>query len=162
MSVSKSGNTYTATADLTGLDYQSHYTFEARAADEIYNGTTEPLVVSQERRVKTTPVFDWGENEFSFHVPVTMDNAKQLYFKSLDGDNVMMVSLNNLNQSFFGYGSYNQDLGSTYFDGNSVYIRSKNNINNSATGTIGGNKAWTSSSDSRLKDKIEDEYKEIV
>jgi hypothetical protein len=67
-----------------------------------------------------------------------------------------MVSLNASNQAFFGYGTYDAGLGSTYFDGNTVNIRSKNNINNTAGGTIGGNKAWTNSSDSRLKEDVED------
>ena len=150
MTVTKSGNTYTATAELTGLDYQKTYVFQAQAKDKLATVNTE------EKTIKALPVFDWGANEFSFHVPVTMDNAKQLYFKSTDGSDVMMISLNNLDQSFFGYGSYNQGLGSTYFDGNSVYIRSKNNISNTATGTIGGNKAWTNSSDNRLKKDITD------
>lgn len=151
-----SGNTYTATGNLTGLNYQSYYTFQARALDEIYNGDTEPVVQTVEKKVKTTPIFDWGENDFSFHVPITMDNYKQIYSKSIDNEDVLMVSLNNQNQSFFGYGGYSLGLGSTYFDGNSVYIRSKTNINNTAAGTIGGNKAWTNSSDSRLKENIED------
>ena len=151
-----SGNTYTATGNLTGLDYQSYYTFQARALDEIYNGDTEPVVQTLEKKVKTTPIFDWGENDFSFHVPITMDNYKQIYSKSIDNENVLMVSLNNQNQSFFGYGGYSLGLGSTYFDGNSVHIRSKTNINNTAAGTIGGNKAWTNSSDKRLKENIED------
>jgi hypothetical protein len=67
-----------------------------------------------------------------------------------------MVSINASNQAFFGYGMYDAELGSTYFDGNTVNIRSKNNINNTAGGTIGGNKAWTNSSDSRLKEDVED------
>lgn len=149
MDATKSGNTYTAVANLTGLDYQTIYTFQAYAVDKL------ATIYTDEKPIKSKPIFDWGANEFAFHVPVIMDNAKQLYFKSTDDTDVMMVSLNNLDQSFFGYGGYNQDRGSTYFDGNSVYIRSKTNINNSATGTIGGNKAWTSSSDNRLKTNIE-------
>jgi hypothetical protein len=68
----------------------------------------------------------------------------------------MMISLNANNQSFFGYGGYNSGIGSTYFDGNSVYIRSKAGISCTAAGNIGGNKAWTNSSDERLKTAIED------
>ena len=151
-----SSNTYSASVSMSGLDYLSNYTFQARAKDEIYNGNTEPLVQTPEKRVKTLPVFDWGENDFAFHTPVIMDNSKQLYFKNTDGGDVMMISLNNSNQSFFGYGGYNQYLGSTYFDGNQVNIRSRENISNTAGGTIGGNKAWTNSSDMRLKEDIVD------
>ena len=33
MTVSRSGNTYSATVDITGLDYTQTYTFQARATD---------------------------------------------------------------------------------------------------------------------------------
>lgn len=150
-----SGNTYTATGNLTGLDYQNSYTFQARAIDKIYNGDTEPVAETPERRVKTTPIFDWDADSFAFHVPLFLDNTKQIWHKDTSGNDVLMVSLNTLNQAFFGYGTYNAEIGTTYFDGNAVNIRSKNNITCSATGTIGGNKAWTSSSDERLKANIE-------
>ena len=151
-----SGNTYKVTQTLSGLDYQTNYTIQARALDAIYNGDTEPVVETAEKRVKTLPLFDWDADSFAFHVPIFMDNTKQIWHKDTSGNNVLMVSLNASNQAFFGYGTYDAGLGSTYFDGNSVYIRSKNNISNTASGTIGGNKSWTNSSDSRLKEDIRD------
>lgn len=151
-----SNNTYTANGAISGLNYLNSYTIQARALDAIYNADTEPAVATEEKKVKTTPVFDWGEKSIAFHTPLFMDNTKQIWYKDTDGNDVLMVSMNDMNQSFFGYGAYNAGLGSTYFDGNSVYIRSKNNINNAAGGTIGGNKAWTNSSDNRLKDNIVD------
>lgn len=149
-----SGNTYSANVNMTGLDYRSSYTFQARAQDAIYNGSSEPVVETVEKKVKTTPMFDWDDDSFAFHVPLFLDNTKQIWHKDTAGNNVLMMSLNASNQAFFGYGTYDGELGSTYFDGNSVFIRSKNNISNTASGTIGGNKAWTNSSDSRLKEDI--------
>ena len=64
MSVTLGNNTYSATAALTGLDYQTAYVFQAYAKDAL--GT----VYSVEKTVKATPVFDWGENDFKFNVPV--------------------------------------------------------------------------------------------
>lgn len=58
------GNTYTATVKLTGLDYTQAYTFQAKATDKLANATTA------EKRVKATPIFDWGSDDFHFHVPV--------------------------------------------------------------------------------------------
>lgn len=59
---------YAATANLTGLDYQTAYVFQARAIDKINtNG-----VASAEKVVISEPVFDWGKNDFNFNVPVTM------------------------------------------------------------------------------------------
>ena len=64
MTVTTSGNTYSATAKVSGLDYQTAYVFQAYAADEL--DTKESL----EKTVKSTPVFDWGAEDFRFNVPV--------------------------------------------------------------------------------------------
>ena len=60
---SKTGNIYNATVNLTGLNYQSTYTFQARAIDKI--NTSGAL--SPERKVKTIPIFDWGEKDFNIN-----------------------------------------------------------------------------------------------
>lgn len=64
MTVSRSGNTYKATATLSGLDYQQTYTFQAQAADALESVTTD------EKAVKSLPVFDWSGSDFNFNVPV--------------------------------------------------------------------------------------------
>ena len=64
MTVTKSGNTYAATASLTGLDYQAAYVFQAYAVDKL------ATVYSVERKVKAKPVFDWSGSDFKFNVPV--------------------------------------------------------------------------------------------
>ena len=65
-----SGNTYRATVNLTGLNYRSSYTIEARTGDKIYNGSTEAYILSPTKVVKTMPVFDWSADDFNFNVPV--------------------------------------------------------------------------------------------
>ena len=73
-SVSKSGNSYMATANLTGLDYQTVYTFQARAIDKLNaNG-----VQSAEKAVISQPVFDWGQYDFRFNVPVYDKTGAQI------------------------------------------------------------------------------------
>lgn len=64
VTASKSGNTYSATATVTGLDYRTKYGFQARVTDEI--GT----VTANEQTAIALPVFDWGEDGFNFNVPV--------------------------------------------------------------------------------------------
>ena len=59
-----SGNTYTATADLSGFDYRNTYTFQARAVDGVYNDG----VLSAEIKKTIYPIFDWGQNSFSFNM----------------------------------------------------------------------------------------------
>ena len=58
------GNTYTAAAEIAGLDYRQAYTFQARAVDML------ATMYSEEYTARAIPVFDWGENDFQFHVPV--------------------------------------------------------------------------------------------
>lgn len=69
MTVTKSGNTYSATANVTGLDYQSAYLFQTYAKDEL------ETVYSAEKTVKATPVFDWSEKDFRVNVPILPESV---------------------------------------------------------------------------------------
>lgn len=71
---SVSDNTYEATVNLTGLDYRKAYTFQARAIDKVNTAG----INSAEKRVKTTPVYDWGENNFQFNVDAYDKNGGKL------------------------------------------------------------------------------------
>ena len=82
--ISISDNTYTATFSISGLDYRATYTFEAGATDAIV------AINSSEKTVKFEPVFDWGENDFKFNVPVTMPQNQ--YYKT---DGTPALDLNN-------------------------------------------------------------------
>ena len=62
----KNGNSYSATVPLSGMDYESEYTIQIVAADKLASVTK---TVTIRRGI---PVFDWGENDFAFHVPVYM------------------------------------------------------------------------------------------
>ena len=69
--VDPSSNTisdYTANVTVSGLNYQSSYTFQARLSD-----TISDYIYTQEISVKSLPIFDWGENDFNFNVPVTIE-----------------------------------------------------------------------------------------
>ena len=58
------GNTYNAEIDITGLDYQKTYIFQARAVDKLIT------INSAEETINITPVFDWSVSDFNFNVPV--------------------------------------------------------------------------------------------
>lgn len=58
------GDDLRATITLTGLDYRSGHTIGVRLFDALE--TLEKTVSVP----KGIPVFDWGENDFAFHVPV--------------------------------------------------------------------------------------------
>lgn len=71
MTVTISGNTYTATATLTGLDYTQAYDIRVRVQDKVYeyNGALADAVYNNIKLSKGIPVFDWGENDVQFNVP---------------------------------------------------------------------------------------------
>lgn len=68
MSVQTSFNSYVATANLTGLDYQQSYTFTVMASDALNN------VTASTAGVRSKPVFHWGESDFQFEVPVSFND----------------------------------------------------------------------------------------
>ena len=64
------GFTYVAHATVEGLDYQTAYEFQARAADALEQ------VESEVKVVKASPGFDWGKDDFAFHIPVYIQGVK--------------------------------------------------------------------------------------
>ena len=91
LTATKSGNTYSASGKLTGLDYQSSYTIQARSLDKIYNDDTEDAVLSAAKKVKTTPLFDWGEDDFQFNVDVVMSQGTPIQGKISTGENINLI-----------------------------------------------------------------------
>lgn len=69
MSVSRNESEYSASVSVTGLDYQSTYIFEGRVTDAITTITSIPVYT------KTEPIFDWGEEDFNFNVPINLNDA---------------------------------------------------------------------------------------
>lgn len=57
-------NTYGDTLHLTGLDYQKAHTIQLDVTDSVM---TAPRTLPVQKGI---PVFDWGETDFRFHVPV--------------------------------------------------------------------------------------------
>lgn len=69
LSISLYNNTYSCSSIISGLDYTKQYTIQARAIDLLED------VYSLETKVKSLPVFDWGENDFNFNVPVNFSEG---------------------------------------------------------------------------------------
>ena len=84
--IALTNNTYKATAKITGMDYTRAYSFYARAIDKLE--TVETPV----KYVKAKPIFDWGENDFHFHVGVVSNESfrigpdRYLYGTNTDGN----------------------------------------------------------------------------
>lgn len=94
-----SGNTYTATVKITGLDYTQTYTFQAKAFDKLASATTD------EKRVKAKPIFDWGSDDFHFHVGVVSHESfrigadRYLYGTNNEGGPTVMARINPTNNA---------------------------------------------------------------
>lgn len=65
--ISYGEGTYSFSFDKLGLDYKKSYTVQCLAIDE-----TGLTAYSVEYVVRFVPVFDWGENDFAFNVPVSI------------------------------------------------------------------------------------------
>ena len=59
-------NKYSATVSLAGLDYTKSFNFEVIVSDAV-SAISKPLTLQ-----KGIPVFDWGENDFNFNVPISI------------------------------------------------------------------------------------------
>ena len=72
----KDDGTYTAEATLTGVDYKQICDIRVQASDAIYkkNGPLADAVYHDLQVNKGIPIFDWGENDFNFNVPVSLKN----------------------------------------------------------------------------------------
>lgn len=69
--VTKKGNTYTATASLSDLDYRTTYVFQSRAIDKINTSG----INSEEKIIRVQPVFDWGANDFNINGDLKIHNV---------------------------------------------------------------------------------------
>ena len=128
LSPTKSGNTYTCSGGISGLNYQNSYTFQARAIDKIYTGNT--AILSAEKRVKTTPIFDWGEDDFKFNVPVIFPNGgTSIRGTTTTGKDVQAFAPCNANNNcVIGYGGYGEKLGGTNLYGNDINILTNTDV----------------------------------
>lgn len=66
--VTTTTDSYSVEFPLTGQEYQSTYTFQAKVEDSIF-----PEILSKAKIVKSIPVFNWGENNFDINVPLLVD-----------------------------------------------------------------------------------------
>lgn len=82
---SKSDGKYNATISfaIPNFDYQSKYTFQLHVSDKLLTLNPDPYTAS------AMPVFDWGEEDFNFNVPVGMNGNTILRYNDTV-DNVVL------------------------------------------------------------------------
>lgn len=147
-------NTYHATVELADLAYTQAFQFEI---------TVEDALSSVARRLtlkKGIPVFDWGEDDFVFHVPLDMSGKKisGLQTPTEDGDAVPLSHLVSLLDTalatkapLVSIGSYAGDLNSLSIPLNSVAWIAAGSCTNCPTGNYAYLETWGSSSGSRFQ-----------
>ena len=65
------GSDYSYTFTITGLEYLSVYDLTVKVSDEILTeGTVAHTILA------STPIFDWGRQDFNFNVPVTITDGE--------------------------------------------------------------------------------------
>ena len=104
---SKSGNTYSISPTISGLDYRKKYVFQFNVVDKLMN------VNSAEISARALPVFDWSEEDFNFNVPVTFSGGVDTSFllNAIYPVGSIYMSVNNISpETLFG-GTWEQIQG---------------------------------------------------
>ena len=123
MTNSLSGNTYSSSASLTGLDYMQTYVFQVRAYDKL------ATVTSSENSVKTLPVFDWGSNDFNFNVETNWNFGVDITATTSDGSKrVAFTPCSSAGNLVVGYGGWDEKQGNTNLYGNKIQMLTQSDI----------------------------------
>lgn len=78
--------TYEINATISGFAYSNSYVFQCRATDKLNT------VESSQYTIRVYPVFDWGEEDFNFNVPVKMDGETVLRHNKEANNTVLSAS----------------------------------------------------------------------
>lgn len=99
----KNGNSYRASTTVSGLDYGAAHEITVTVTD-LLRSVSKSVTVK-----KGIPVFDWGEKDFAFHVPVTMISANGVYMNSMRLSGTCFLEIQTRFSSF-GSGGARQSL----------------------------------------------------
>lgn len=78
-------SSYTVNTTVSGLDYTVPYTVQAWVGDALYSNGLNDGIYTDPVTVNSRPVFDWGENDFNFNVPVKIQGAQIADFVVQEG-----------------------------------------------------------------------------
>lgn len=119
------GNTYKLETTLTGFDYSKVYIFQCRAIDKLNEVRSSSYTISMK------PVFDWGETDFNFNVPIKMNEQTVLRHNKEANNTVLSASGGHIyirpkgSEDTAGeiivYPDGSVKLGNTTFEGNTTF-----------------------------------------
>lgn len=126
VTATKSGNTYNATATISGLNYQTTYVFQARAVDKLITISTD------EQARRTTPIFDWSKDDFNVNGTLKINNTN--IFDLVYPVGSIYLSINAINPKTLFGGTWEKIEGKFLLGSSSSY--SLSNTGGSATVTL--------------------------
>lgn len=122
--ISISGNTYSSSYTLSGLDYRKTYIIEYKIVDSISGATSNQI------EINFVPLFDWGANDFQFNVNTFWANGN-IGVRGITTDGTPIQSLipcNANNNMTIGYGLYDLGIGNTNIYGNRLNLISNETV----------------------------------
>lgn len=125
------GNTYTASTTISGLDYRSTYTIEAKATDKL------ATISSASRDISATPVFSWDKDDFEFNVPIYADKIIMgnetntgIYGTTSSGQEIeQFLAMSDYGSCRLGFGGIVNQIGSTYVGGHALINEANTSMN---------------------------------
>ncbi len=129
------GTTYELKASFTGFNYGNAYIFQSRITDKLN------VVQSNQYTVQMLPVFDWGEKDFNFNVPVNI-NAETL---NMNGKTIIRhnETANNTVLSAPNGHIYVRPRGTDETDGQTIFYNN-GDVDFSGNTTFGGSTTFNS------------------
>lgn len=123
-SLSFNENTYEFTYNISGLNYESTYTLTVSLEDAL----SDNIQLTADS-VSSSPVFDWGNNDFNFNVPVYVKKNMGLRVIDNDGNDVSVFNpCNPTGNCVIGWGGYDKANGDTILYGKRVGFNSKEGV----------------------------------
>lgn len=118
-----SGNTYSLTYTIAGLDHESDYTLTINAIDELMSIQSVP------KKVGSISIFDWSKNDFKHNTDVYIEQSKVLRSYNTEGTDIEVLNVCDDNDNLsIGQGNYENYNGGTKIYGNKITLNSNSAI----------------------------------
>lgn len=92
------GSSFISSVEVTGLNYRSSYTFQARAVDRLTNKVSDEIIV------QSRPVFDWGKEDFRHFTTVEIPNDQPIFSIDENGNQKNICSIDSIGGLILGGG----------------------------------------------------------